>query len=90
METPKGERFVLSLGEVSGAFGDLGTLLPLMLGAIAVAGLAPTPVLGGFALFYIATAAYYRLPIPVQPMKAVAAVLLTAELGPQRSRRAAR
>ena len=71
-----------SLKELSGALGDAGTLLPLMLGAIAVAGLAPGPVLAGFGLFYIATAAYYRLPIPVQPMKAVAAVVLTAQLSP--------
>lgn len=78
----KGNPFSLNLREVSGALGDLGTLLPLMLGTIAVVGLAPLPVLGGFAIFYIATAAYYRLPIPVQPMKAVAAVLLTAELSP--------
>lgn len=72
-----GERFIVDLREVGGALGDLGTLLPLMLGAIAVAGLAPTPVLLGFAAFYVATALVYRLPIPVQPMKAVAAVLLT-------------
>lgn len=77
-----GEEFRLSLRELSGALGDLGTLLPLMLGAIAVGGLAPMPVLLGFALFYLATALYYRLPVPVQPMKAVAAVLLTAEIGP--------
>src|SRR5229473_7069564 len=63
MEEPRGERFILSLRELSGALGDLGTLLPLMLGTIAVVGLAPTPVLVGFAIFYIATAAYYRLPI---------------------------
>jgi MFS superfamily sulfate permease-like transporter len=80
MAAPKGEKFILSLRELSGALGDLGTLLPLMLGTIAVVGLAPMPVLAGFAVFYIATAAYYRLPIPVQPMKAVAAVLLTAHL----------
>jgi hypothetical protein len=79
---PKGVPFVLSLRELSGALGDLGTLLPLMLGSIAVVGLAPLPVLASFAIFYIATAAWYRLPIPVQPMKAVAVVLLTAELGP--------
>jgi MFS superfamily sulfate permease-like transporter len=74
--------FVFNLRELSGALGDLGTLLPLMLGSIAVVGLAPLPVLAGFAIFYIATAACYRLPIPVQPMKAVAAVLLTAQLSP--------
>jgi hypothetical protein len=74
--------FRFDLRELSGALGDLGTLLPLMLGAIAVAGLAPMPVLLGFALAYIATAFCYRLPIPVQPMKAVTAVLLTAGLTP--------
>lgn len=78
----RGERFSSGLRELGGAFGDLGTLLPLMLGCIAVAGLAPTPVLLGFAAFYVATALHYRLPIPVQPMKAVAAVLLTAGITP--------
>ncbi|WP_265518307.1 putative sulfate/molybdate transporter [Nitratireductor luteus] len=82
MPRAAGERFVFSLRELSGALGDLGTLLPLMLGSIAVVGLAPTPVLLGFAIFYIATAVHYRLPIPVQPMKAVAAVLLTAGIEP--------
>jgi hypothetical protein len=82
MPGPRGERFVFGLRELSGAAGDLGTLLPLMLGTIAVVGLAPTPILLGFATFYIATAAYYRLPIPVQPMKAVAAVLLTTGITP--------
>jgi MFS superfamily sulfate permease-like transporter len=82
MAGQRGEKFILSLRELSGGLGDLGTLLPLMLGTIAVVGLAPTPVLAGFAVFYIATGAYYRLPIPVQPMKAVAAVLLTAQISP--------
>jgi len=82
MAAPRGERFIFSLREASGAAGDLGTLLPLMLGTIAVVGLAPLPVIAGFAAFYIATALYYRLPVPVQPMKAVAAVLLTTQLTP--------
>ncbi|MBD3639356.1 MAG: benzoate transporter [Marinobacter sp.] len=72
-----------SVKEFSGALGDIGTLLPLSLGAVAVAGLAPVPVLVGFAAFYIATGLYYRLPIPVQPMKAVAALLLTTQVSSQ-------
>jgi len=80
--SPTGERFVFSLREVNGALGDLGTLLPLMLGTITVVGLAPLPVVAGFGVCYVASALHYRLPIPVQPMKAVAAVLLTAQLGP--------
>lgn len=69
--------------DASGALGDIGTLIPLGLGAIGLAGLAPVPVLLGFAVFYIATGLYYRLPIPVQPMKAVAALLLTTQVSSQ-------
>ncbi|MDN3519517.1 putative sulfate/molybdate transporter [Aquisalimonas lutea] len=79
----KGARFRLGLRECNGALGDTGTLVPLTLGAISVSGLAPTPVLLGFALFYIATALYYRLPMPVQPMKAMVAVLLTTGMAPE-------
>ena len=66
--------------EVGGAFGDLGTFIPHTLGAISIAGLSPVGVLAGFGLFYIASGWFYRLPIPVQPMKAVSAVLLTSGL----------
>ncbi|AOY89073.1 benzoate transporter [Marinobacter salinus] len=69
--------------DASGSLGDIGTLVPLGLGAIGFAGLAPVPVLLGFAVFYIATGLYYRLPIPVQPMKAVAALLLTVQVSSQ-------
>ncbi len=70
------------LREASGALGDLGTLLPLALGAIAVGGLAPGPVLAGFGLAYLMSAAVYRLPVPVQPMKAVAALAATGAVAP--------
>lgn len=82
MSEQRGANYIFSLRELNGALGDLGTLLSLMLGAIAVAGLAPMPVLAGFGLFYIVTAFHYRLPIPVQPMKAVVAVLLITEITP--------
>jgi MFS superfamily sulfate permease-like transporter len=67
-------------GEVGGAFGDLGTFLPHALGAITVAGLAPVGVLLSFGAFFVASGLFYRLPIPVQPMKAVSAVLITSGL----------
>jgi MFS superfamily sulfate permease-like transporter len=67
-------------GEISGAFGDLGTFLPHTLGAITVAGLAPVGVLLSFGIFYVATGLFYRLPFPVQPMKAVSAVLIASGL----------
>jgi MFS superfamily sulfate permease-like transporter len=69
-------------GELGGAFGDLGTLLPLVLGAVTVAGLAPAGVLLGFGAALVGTGLLYRLPIAVQPMKAIAAVMLAGGLGP--------
>ena len=68
--------------ECSGACGDLGTFIPHVIGAITVAGLAPAGVLFGFAVFLIGTGLFYGLPIPVQPMKAVSAVILTDGLRP--------
>jgi MFS superfamily sulfate permease-like transporter len=70
------------LQEGSGACGDLGTFIPHVIGAMTVAGLAPVGVLFGFAVFLIGTGLFYGLPIPVQPMKAVSAVILTDGLRP--------
>jgi hypothetical protein len=68
--------------EVSGACGDLGTFIPHVIGAITVAGLAPAGVLFGFGAFLITTGLFYGLPLSVQPMKAVSAVILTDGLRP--------
>ncbi len=62
--------------EVSGAFGDLGTALPLIVGMIAAAGLDATSVLVAFGGLQILTGLVYRLPMPVQPLKAVAAIVI--------------
>lgn len=70
------------LSELGGACGDLGTLLPHAIGAITIAGLAPAGVLIGFGAFYVASGLFYAIPMAVQPMKAVSAVLVTGQVGP--------
>jgi sulfate permease, SulP family len=62
--------------ELAGAFGDLGTLLPIVVGMILINRLSPTMVFLAFGLFYLLTGFYYRLPIPVQPLKAVGAIAI--------------
>jgi sulfate permease, SulP family len=62
--------------ELAGSFGDLGTLLPIVVGMILINKLSPTTVFLAFGLFYIITAFYFRLPIPVQPLKAVGAIAI--------------
>ena len=68
--------------ELSGAFGDLGTFLPHVISVLTLGGLTSSGVLFGFGLFYFFTGLVYRLPIPVQPMKAVSAVIVTSGLAP--------
>lgn len=51
-------QFVVSVREVNGVLGDLGTLLPLVLVAISVAGQEPTAILLGLTGFYLATSLY--------------------------------
>lgn len=60
--------------------GDLGTLLPLMVALILINGLNPTSVLVSVGLFYIIAGLYYRIPTPVQPLKAVSAIAISLGL----------
>ena len=62
--------------ELAGAFGDLGTLLPIVVAMIFINKLSPSAVFLAFGLFYLVAGYYYRLPIPVQPLKAVGAIAI--------------
>jgi predicted benzoate:H+ symporter BenE len=75
-------RFGGDVRELSGALGDLGTFIPHIVGAITVVGMAPSGMFLSFGLFYLFSGAFYGLPIPVQPMKAASAVVLTQHLPP--------
>ena len=66
-----------NLPELGGALGDVGTLLPLMVALIMINGLNATSVLLGVGLFYIFSGLYYRLPMPVQPLKAMSAIAIS-------------
>ena len=63
--------------ELARAFGDLGTLIPFVVGYITINRLDPQGVLLGFGLLAVATGLYFRTPMPVQPMKAIATVAIT-------------
>jgi hypothetical protein len=57
--------------EFAGAFGDLGTLIPFVVGYITLNKMDPLGILVAFGLFKIFVGLYFRTPIPVQPMKAI-------------------
>jgi hypothetical protein len=62
--------------ELAGAFGDIGTDLPLLVGMVLAAGLDVTGVLVAFGALQVATGLLYRMPMPVQPLKAMAAIVI--------------
>jgi hypothetical protein len=65
--------------EVAGAFGDIGTDLPLLVGMVLAAGLDSASVLVMFGAMQVLTGVCYRLPMPVQPLKAVAVLVITQQ-----------
>ncbi len=62
--------------EFAGSLGDLGTLIPLSVSLVLVNGLSFTSVFMMVGLFYLVSGLYYRLPIPVQPLKVVSAIAI--------------
>jgi hypothetical protein len=67
------------LGDLSGAFGDLGTLLPLAAGLVIVSGVDARGFFITFGIATILSGFAFRLPMPVQPQKAVAAAAIAEQ-----------
>jgi MFS superfamily sulfate permease-like transporter len=57
--------------EFAGAFGDLGTFIPFVVGYITLNKMDPLGILVSFGLFKIFVGLYFRTPVPIQPMKAI-------------------
>lgn len=71
----------INRGDVAGAFADVGVLVPIAVALIVTNGLSPTAVLLPAGLLYLAAAWVYRLPVPVQPLKAFGAIAIANGLG---------
>ncbi|MGC9358183.1 MAG: putative sulfate/molybdate transporter, partial [Anaerolineae bacterium] len=68
--------FEFNLRELGGSLGDFGTLFPLAVGYIAVNGLDPAGLFVMLGLTNVALGLIYRLPMPLQPKKVIAAVAI--------------
>lgn len=68
--------------EFAGAFGDLGTDLPLLVGVVLATGMDAPSAFLVFGLLQIASGLVYRLPMPVQPLKAMAAIAIAGKIAP--------
>ncbi|MAG55853.1 MAG: sulfate transporter [Planctomycetes bacterium] len=75
-------RLRFDLGEASGALGDLGTFVPLVAALVAMCHLDLGSVLLFAGLCNVLSGVLFGQPIPVQPMKAIAAVGIAEAISP--------
>jgi MFS superfamily sulfate permease-like transporter len=75
--------FRFNLEEIAGAIGDYGTLFPIVLGVSFVSNLNLGYILIFFSAWYIITGLYYKMPIPVEPMKVIGAIVIAGGLSQQ-------
>lgn len=68
--------------DIAGAFGDIGILFPIAIALISLNHMNPTAVFLTAGAAYILAGAYFKIPIAVQPFKAVAAIALALQLPP--------
>ncbi len=76
-------RFRIGLGEATGAVADLGVLVPLAAALILVNGLDAGAVLLGAGLLVLGAGVAFRVPFPVQPLKALTAVAVAQRVAPE-------
>lgn len=69
--------------ELAGSLGDLGTLLPITIGMVMVNGMSAVGTFYTIGLFYLLAGYYFRVPIAVQPMKAIGAYAIGTAMSPE-------
>jgi hypothetical protein len=67
--------------ELAGAVADLGVLVPIAVALIVKNGLTPTAVLLPAGLLYVIAGLLYRVPVPVQPLKAFGTIAIAKGFG---------
>jgi MFS superfamily sulfate permease-like transporter len=87
MGTPERERYAKSrsrfeadFGEVTGAVGDTVTVLPIVVAVAALTDLSLARLLLGFGVFQVVWGLHYGYPMSVEPMKALAALVIAGGL----------
>jgi MFS superfamily sulfate permease-like transporter len=74
-------RLCFDRAEMAGAVADLGVFVPIAVALIVNNRLSPTAVLLPAGLLYVVAGLLYRVPVPVQPLKAFGAIAIAKGLG---------
>ena len=77
----RAEKLRFDRQELAGAVADLGVLVPIAVALIVKNGLSPTSVLLPAGLLYVVAGLLYRVPVPVQPLKAFGVIAIAKGFG---------
>merc|ERR1719330_507063 len=66
----------MTIAELSGSLGDLGTLIQLLASSAQVGSVRLGPAIFWMGVFNVISAVLWDIPMPVQPMKSIAAVAI--------------
>lgn len=80
MRTQPRSRRVFS--DASGAVADLGVMVPILAALVLQNGLDASTALVGIGALNLAAGWYFKVPVPVQPIKAAAAIVIANDLAP--------
>ncbi|PKL60777.1 MAG: sulfate transporter [Methanomicrobiales archaeon HGW-Methanomicrobiales-4] len=73
---------LISWGDVAGSVGNFGTILPLFFAVSLTTGMPLSLMLLLCGGWYIISGLIYQIPIPVEPLKAIAAVAIAEQISP--------
>ena len=69
-------------GDLTGAVADLGVFMPLVASLVLVNGLDPGSILLAAGILVVVAGVVFRIPFPVQPLKALTALAVAQQLSP--------
>lgn len=73
----------VTLREASASVADLGTLLPIAASLVLLNGVDATAALALAGALFVVAGLFYRVPMPVQPIKAAAAIAIATGASPR-------
>jgi len=69
--------------EVGASVADLGVLLPITAALVVINGVDPVAAFGLAGALFVVSGLFYRVPVPVQPIKAAAAIAIATGASPR-------
>ncbi len=74
------KRLQFNFSEFNGSLGDFGTIIPIVMGVVLVSDVNISTIFLFFSIWFIITGIIYRLPIPIEPMKVIGAIVIAEGL----------